>query len=504
MSRREKNCKHKPQMTDPMNKLKIQLIKPFLVTLLLALAAAGCMVGPNLEKPEPVTEEQFRFDSIQGDSIINLAWWELYDDPMLDTLIYMALERNQEVLIAMSRIDQAYAVLGMSKADLWPSLGYDVSATYSKPDAAGQSSNPGALYNITPNVYWELDFWGKVRRANQAALAEIVASEEALRLVQISLIAAVADGYFQLLDYDRRLEISRRTWETRKQSLWIIDQRFEKGIVPEIDLNQAQQQEAIAAVAIPVYERQVSQTENYLSILIGENPRNIQRGTLDRLLIPPDIPVGIPSELLQRRPDLVQAEQLFYAETARIGVAQAMRFPSFSITGALGVASGDLSSLISGDALIYSIGGSMLGPIFNWGKNKRRVEIQKEVAKQALYRYEQSVLNAFREVDDALIDIQTYKKESESRQRQMDAAINAARLSRARYDGGQTAYLEVLDTERSMFNSELETTAVRRYYLSSYIYLYKALGGGWITQKEADAATAPETEDAPEAQDLPE
>jgi multidrug efflux system outer membrane protein len=474
-----------------MTALNKNIIKPIVLSTVLAISLAGCMVGPKLEKPEPITEEQFRFDSIEGDTMINLAWWDLYDDPMLDTLIYLSLEHNQDVLIAMSRIEQAYAVLGVTKADLWPSFGYDVSASYGKPDPAFQSSDAGALYNITPNVYWELDFWGKVRRANQAARAEIAASEEALRLVQISLIAAVADGYFQLLDFDKRLEISRRTWDTRKESLWIIGQRFEYGTVPEIDLNLAQQQEAIAAVAIPVYERSVARTENYLSVLIGENPRNIQRGSLDRLVNPPEIPVGIPSELLLRRPDLVQAEQYFYAETARIGVAQAMRFPSFSITGALGVASGDLSSLISGDALIYSIGGSMLGPIFNWGKNKRRVEIQRAVAEQSLYRYEQSVLNAFREVDDALIDIHTYRKESESRQRQMDAAIHAASLSRDRYDGGQTAYLEVLDTERSMFSSELETTAARRNYLSAYIYLYKALGGGWITpEEEAEAAAA--------------
>jgi multidrug efflux system outer membrane protein len=192
----------------------------------------------------------------------------------------------------------------------------------------------------------------------------------------------------------------------------------------------------------------------------------------------------MPSELLQRRPDLVQAEQLFYAETARIGMTQAMRFPSFSITGALGVASNDLSSLLSSDAVLYSVGGSILGPIFNWGKNRRRVEIQKETARQALYRYEQAVLNAFQEVDNALIDVDTYGREVESRERQKAAAINAARLSRARYDGGQTAYLEVLDTERSQFSAELESTAARGQLLSSYLYLYKALGGGWISPGE--------------------
>lgn len=480
---------------------RMNIIKPLIVTVLLAVAVAGCMVGPKLEKPVVEAEEQFRFDSIAGDTMINLEWWKLYEDPMLDTLIYTALEYNRDVLIAMSRIDQAYAVLGASKADLWPSLGYDLSANYAKPDAAGVGTDPGAFFAITPSVYWELDFWGKVRRANQAAVAEIAASEEALRLVQVSLIAAVADGYFQLLDFDKRLEISRRTWETRKESLKIIEQRFQYGTVPEIDLNQAQQQEAIAAIAIPVYERSVARTENYLSILIGQNPRKIERGFLGKLVPPPDIPVGLPSELLMRRPDLVQAEQNFYAETARIGVAQAMRFPSFSITGALGVASGDLTNLLSGDALIYSVGGSILGPIFNWGKNKRRVEIQQKIAEQALFSYEQTVLNSFREVDDALIDIHTYRVESESRQRQKEASINAAGLSRARYDGGQTAYLEVLETERSMFNAELEATAVKRKHYSAYIYLYKALGGGWLSQEEKDAAEAEaEAQAAAEAQ----
>ncbi len=459
----------------------MKILKPILISFFLALALTSCMVGPKLEKPHVDAEEQFLFDSIAGDSMINLAWWELFSDPQLDTMIFTALEHNQDILIAMSRIEQAYAVLGVSKADLFPQFGYDISGSYGKPSTAGTGTGAGGMVNITPNVYWELDFWGKVRRSNQAARAEIAASEEALRMVQLGIITAVADGYFQLLDFDQRLEIARRTWETRKESVWIIEQRFDQGTVPELDLNQAQQQEAIAATAIPAYERGVARTENYLNILLGQNPRNLERGLLGEQTIPPNIPVGIPSELLERRPDLVQAEQLFYAETSRIGIMQAMRFPSFSITGAMGVASSDLSTLLSSDALLYSVGGSILGPIFNWGKNKRRVDIQKEVASQALYRYEQAVLNAFREVDDGLIDVDTYGREVESRERQKAAATNAAKLSRARYDGGQTAYLEVLDTERSLFSAELETTAARAALLSSYLYLYKALGGGWIT-----------------------
>jgi multidrug efflux system outer membrane protein len=434
------------------------------------------------------TEDQFRFDSIAGDTMINLAWWDLFSEPELDTLIYMALERNHDVLIAMSRIEQAYAVLGVSKADLYPQFGYDVSGSYGDPTTAGAAAGTGAggMVNITPNVYWELDFWGKVRRSNQAARAEIAASEEALLMVQLGIITAVADGYFQLLDFDQRLEISRRTWETRMASMNIIEQRFIHGTVPEIDLNQAQQQEAIAAAAIPYFERMVAHMENYLSILIGQNPRSLERGLLIDQEVPPEIPVELPSKLLERRPDLVQAEQLFYAETARIGVAQAMRFPSFSLTGALGLASTDLSTLLSGESFVYSVGGSMLGPIFNWGKNKRRVEIQQEVANQALLKYNQSVLQAFREVDDALVDVYTYSRETQARLRQREAAKNAAKLSRARYDGGQTGYLEVLETERSMFNAELDASTAWRLQLASYIYLYKAMGGGWILPQEAE------------------
>lgn len=459
-------------------------IRAFAPILFLIFTLGGCMVGPKLEKPEVETMKSFRFDSLSGDSLINLKWWDLFNDPHLDTLIYLGLEHNQDVIIAMSRIDQAYAVLGMSKADLFPTFGYDIGATWGKPDPAGAGRSQGASFVITPNVFWELDFWGKVRRSNQAARAEILASEQALRLVQVSLIASIADGYFQLLDYDNQLEISKSTWETRMESLNIIRARFEKGTVPKLDLHQAEQQEAIAASAIPAFERMVAKTENFLSILIGQNPRAIDRSTLAKQVIPPAIPVGIPSELLQRRPDILQAEQMFYAETARIGVAQAMRFPSFSITAALGVASTNLSSLVSGEALIYSVGGSILGPIFNFGKNKRRVDIQRAVAEQALQDYEKSVLNAFREVEDALIDIQTYGQEVVSRNRQMQAAIDAARLAQARYDGGQTTYLEVLDTERSKFQAQLDASSTLRSQLASYVYLYKALGGGWILPQD--------------------
>jgi multidrug efflux system outer membrane protein len=333
-------------------------------------------------------------------------------------------------------------------------------------------------------VIWELDFWGKYRRAAQAAEAELLATEYGYRSVQISLISSVAGLYFQLLDFKSRLEISKRTWETRKEGLQIIQERYNRGIIPEIDLNQAQIQEAIAAGAVPFYERLVAHTEHALSVLSGANPGPVAYGQAGGLIHSPDIPAGLPSELLERRPDILASEQEFYAQTARIGAAQAMRFPSFSLTAAFGAVSTDLSSFSAGSNLAWSLGAGITGPIFNFGKNKRRVEIERQRSEQALLAYEETVLNAFREVEDALVETETLKRELEAADRRMAAAVNAAMLSKARYDGGQTSYLEVLESERQMFNAELAAAEVRQEHLNSFVKLYKSLGGGWISEKE--------------------
>ncbi|MEZ5148383.1 MAG: efflux transporter outer membrane subunit [Bacteroidales bacterium] len=294
---------------------------------------------------------------------------------------------------------------------------------------------------------WELDFWGKYRRATEAARAELLATQYNQRVVQLSLISEVTRTYFLLLDYNARLEISEKTLKSRRESLRIINERFEKGIVPELDLNQAQIQEAIAEASIPLYTRLVAQTENALNILLGRMPMEMEiNGTIKEKLFTPEIPAGIPSVIMERRPDVLQAEQVLAAQNARIGVAQAMRLPSISLTGMFGTASSELSALATGDAMVWSVGGSIFGPLINFGKNKRRVEIERERMRQDSLYYVKTVLNAFREVEDALIQVQTLKDESLARQKQMKAAENAAMLSQARYDGGVTSYLEVLDS----------------------------------------------------------
>jgi len=448
------------------------------------MAVNGCMVGPKLEKPMADSPDAYRGSSLTQDSLQDLAWWELFGDAHLEALIDSALVYNRSVQIAASRIIEAEAVVGFNRADIYPSFGYEGTAIRQKPDPGLASDGPGNLFAFGPNVLWELDFWGKYRRATQAARAELMASEYGYQSIQISLISSVAGLYFQLLDYQARLDISKRTLETRKESLWIIQERYNMGIVPEIDLNQAQIQEAIAAGSVPLYERQVARTEHALSVLVGSNPGPVTYGPAKDLILSPDIPAGIPSELLERRPDILQAEQLFYARTARIGVAQAMRFPSISLTAAFGAASSDLSGIATGESLVWSVGGGIVGPIFNFGKNKRRVEIEKQRAEQSLLAYEETVLSAFREVEDALVDAETYKRELAASKRRVLAAVNAATLSRARYDGGQTSFLEVLESERQMFNAELAAAEIYRMHLDSYVRLYKSLGGGWITEQE--------------------
>ncbi len=479
---------------------RILIILPVFVILL-----HGCMVGPNIEKPAVSSPEDYRFateadqgQSAEQDSVLNLNWWELFGDDYLADLIDSALVHNRDVKIAASRIIEAQLVVGYNRADIWPSFGYDGVATRQAPDPNFQSSGPGNQFALGANVFWELDFWGKYRRATEAAKAEMLASGYGHRTLQISLISTVADLYFQLLDYQSRLAISKRTLESRQISLQIIQERFKEGIIPELDVNQAQIQEAIAAGAVPLFTRYVAKAENALSVLVGFNPGSIEVGTRSDLIVSPEIPVGIPSYLLERRPDILRAEQELYAQTHRIGVAQAMRFPSISLTAALGAATSDLSTLASGSSLAWSMAGGITGPIFNFGKNKRRVEIERQRAEQSLYAYESTVLQSFREVEDALVEIETIKLELAAVQRQVNASENAATLSQARYDGGQTSYLEVQESERQKFNAELSLSSSYKQYYTSFVKLYKALGGGWISpeeeqaSKDAEAAAAAE------------
>lgn len=469
------------------------------ISIVILIGMFGCKVGPDFETPVVQTEPYFRYDSLREDTVINLMWWELFQDEQLQALIKVAIEENKDVRIAAARVEESRAYLGYNKADLWPKFGYEASASRSNLNLLGTGTNSpqNVIYAGAPVMSWELDFWGKYRRSTEAARAEMFASQYSLRTVLISLISEVAANYFMLLDFKNRYAISKDTYESRQQSTDLIQARFDKGIVPELDLNQAQIQEAIAASAVPNYERAVAITEHALSILLGRNPGAITvSDSLSKDLLPPGIPAGIPSELLQRRPDILEAEQLAAAQTARIGVAQAMRFPSISLTGLLGIASTSLSGISIAGNGAWSASAGLLGPIFEFGKNKRRVEIERKRAEQLVYAYENTVLGAFKEVEDALVEVHTYGTEIDAVLRRMKAANNAMDLSWARYNGGVTSYLEVLYQENEKFNAQLRASEVFMEQLNAYVKLYKALGGGWISEEEKKMAEEAEAEAA--------
>jgi len=453
----------------------------------LLLVLGACAAGPDYERPELEVPENYIQPVQQGESFANTPWWELFEDPQLQELIRIALEENQDLGIAAARVEEFRAVLGVTRADQFPTV--DITASGAQTEGS-DNVFPGSVpgfgndkvenYRLSADVFWELDLFGRLRRSTEAARAQLLATEEAQRSITISLVASVASSYMLLRDLDAQLEIARRTESTRTDSLGIIQARFDKGTVPKLDVNQAEIELAVAQAAVAVAERAVTQTENALAVLLGRNPGAIPRGlALEQQTLPPGIPSGLPSELLQRRPDVLASEAELAAQTARIGVAQAARWPSLSLTGALGFESDDLSTLTDSGSDFWSAGLGIVQPLFNAGRNRSRVEAEEARTEQALLAYEQTVQRAFREVEDALVAVRTYRAEHEARKRQVAAARSAATLSRARYDGGVTSYLEVLDTERSLFNAELTESQKLRLYINAIIELYKALGGGW-------------------------
>jgi outer membrane protein, multidrug efflux system len=468
--------------------MRSQRMTPLVLALLLL---AGCAVGPDFKEPVVQAPEGYRTSVMPSEPITDLKWWTLFDDPQLYALVTTALENNRDLKIAVSRIEQARATLGFTRADQFPHVDIEAGAQKGNFANGSRSADTNSTVYLDAPLNWEIDFWGKFRRSTEAARAELMASDYGLRTIQLSLIAEVAATYYQLLDFHQRLNISTSTLASRRKSLEIIQQRFDKGIIAELDVNQAQIQMEIAAAAIPFYRRAIAQTENGLGILLGRLPAAIDtpRKLADQPP-PPEIPVGIPSDILARRPDVAQAKYLLKAQTERIGVAQALRLPAITLTGTLGVASTELAS-ITNDGEAWSVGGRLLGPIIDFGKNKRRVEIEQEKTRQALYQYENTVLTSFREVEDALIGIATYRAELASTERQQKAAKNANELSKERYDKGVSSYLEVLDTERTLFSVQLQLSELQQQYRNAYVNLYKVLGGGWITKEARKLSSEP-------------
>ncbi len=455
-----------------------------ITTVLLVLAAlAGCAVGPDFKTPVVATPETYRLDTMPVQAEVNLQWWTLFDDPVIYHLVTTALANNRDLKIAASRIEQARAFVGFSRADQFPRVDFEGAADTGN-FLGSRADDTGSNTFIGPALSWEIDFWGKFRRAIEAARAELVASEYGRRTVQLSLISEVASTYYLLLDAHQRLQISQKTLKSRRETLDIIQKRFNRGIVNELDLNQARIQMEIAASSIPLYRREIAKAENALSILLGELPRTIETGRdLLHQTPPQQIPLDVPANILKRRPDISAALFRLKAQNERIGVAQAMRFPAFSLRGLLGLGRSDFPPVVSSGGL-WTVGGGVLGPLIDFRKNISRVRIEEAKTREALLRYENIVLTAFREVNDSLAEIGTYRHQLEAVGRQLKAAQAANRLSKSRYEQGVSSYLEVLETERALFSAALDYSDLKQRYLTAYVNLYKALGGGWISREE--------------------
>ena len=461
-----------------------------------AAALSGCRLGPDYEQPEMTLPQMWRQEAPQGSPGADVAWWDFFQDDVLRELVTIALNENKDLGIAAARVEEAYARYGFTRADQLPVVDLSIDALRFR--TSEQVAGEGGTANFFSGrvlASYEVDLWGKYRRATEAARAELLATEMARQTVVLSLVSDVASAYVSLLDLDNRLAISKTTLGARQESLRIITARFDKGIVSALDVRQAEIQESIAAAAIPEFERQIAETEDFIRILLGRFPGDVPRGRpFSEPILPLEVPAGLTSDLLIRRPDVQQSEASLIAANARIGVAEAQRFPLIALTASAGAASSDLSEITSGGAGTWSLGASLLQPLFNFGKNKRRVEIARAQTEQALLFYEGSVQQAFREVEDALAAVRTSRDLVAALDRQVQAARSALQLSTARYDQGVTSYLEVLIQQTQAFDAELRASDARRTQLTSVIRLYSALGGGWgleATAPPADPATAP-------------
>jgi len=455
------------------------------------LVLTGCMtVGPDYKRPAIETPTAWRFEEKEAQDLANKAWWEQFNDPVLNRLVATALEENKDLLIATAQIEEFFGRYFSTRGDQFPSAGGNADAFRQRLSEKNTvqpvdgRNNPFNFYEAFLGASWEIDFWGKFRRATEAARAELLGTEEARRTVVLTLVSAVAAAYVEIRALDKQLGITQRTADSRKDTLDLFQMRFQNGIISEVDLSQAESEYEDALARIPDIERAIGQTENALSVLLGRNPGAIPRGlTIDELVLPA-VPAGVPSELLERRPDIRQAEQLLIAANARIGVAKSLYFPTISLTGAFGTASTSLSNLFTAGSRAWDFGVPLSVPLFTAGRIGGEVKAAEAGQQLAVYSYQQTIQNAFREVEDALIDRGKSSQRLEALSRQLKALRNYARLAWMRYDEGYTSYLEVLDADRSLFNVELSYTAGQNVLFRSLINIYKAMGGGWIENAE--------------------
>ena len=457
-----------------------------------ACALAACTMGPDYKRPALQMPADWRMGPAEAGQISNAAWWDAFQDPALSRLVADAIAGSLDLKAAVARVDQARAQYGLARSALFPQVNADASGQRQRASrntfqgifiAPGQENY--SSYDLDLSASFEIDLWGKLRRANEAARAQLLASEEARRTVVLTLVSNVADAYIELLALDDQLAIAQRTLESRREVLRLQKARFEGGIAPESDMRQAQAQYQIAAAAVPALQRQVAQQENFISLLAGRSPGTVERGRrFGELTIPP-VPSGLPSDLLARRPDIRQAEQSLIAANANIGVARAAYFPRISLTAFLGLQSQELAQLFKAGSLAWSGAGSLTQPLFNGGAIRSQIELAQARQRELVASYQGAVVSALRDVNDALVARSTLERQLAEQQKNVDALSRLLDLARRRYKEGAAIFLEVATAEQSLFDAQLTLDSVRAQLFQSYADLYRAFGGGWVQTAEA-------------------
>ncbi len=457
-------------------------MRNLLAALLLPVALSGCAVGPNYKRPPIAAPEQVRGETgpAQAASLADRAWWEIFDDETLKGLLDEALKNGYDVRLAAARVEEARANAGIARSQFFPQVGYQAQWSRSR---ESELLAPGvgivSLHDVNLGLSWELDLWGRIRRSSEAALARYIASEEARRGVLLSLVSEVATDYFQLRQLDLRLEIARRTTTAFQETSDLFGRRLEAGMASALETASAEASLASVAGQVPQLESQIVTLENAIGLLLGRNPGPIARGAaLTDQVLPPEVPAGLPSDLLRRRPDVQEAEQQLIAANANVGAAMANFFPTISLTGAFGGVSTDVSNLFT-SGKTWSIAAGLTGPLFQGLRLKNQYDARVAQWEQAKAQYEKAITNAFGEVSSAIVAHQKLAQAEKEQARAVAAFRQAVTLSNQRYVSGFAGYLDVLQAEQNLFPAENALAQIRFNRLANFVQLYKALGGGW-------------------------
>jgi multidrug efflux system outer membrane protein len=463
--------------------------------LVLSMLLCACMMGPDYRRPEVDVPAAWRLEEAEAREISNIAWWDEFQDPALSDLVRTALANNKDLKLATANIDAAVAQYGIVRSAQFPQVNAGASAARERGSTNAQLASGKIVndYALNLSASFELDLWGRLRRATESAQAGVLASQEGRGTVILTVVTAVATGYIQLRALDRQLDIARYTSESLGEAARLQRIRYEEGAVPESDYQQAESQYRQAVAQVPELEREIARQENFISVLLGRNPGPIERGRDISGFFFPAVPGDLPATLLERRPDIRQAEQQLIAANADIGVAKAAYFPDISLTGLLGLESLQFSNLFVGPSRVWSFGANLAQPIFNAGRIDAQVAQAEALQREALYAYERSIISAFQDVENALVDRNKFAQVRSEQARNVAALRRFRDLAELRYREGATIYLEVASAEQSLLTAELAYVATQSQLFQSYANLYKAMGGGWVEAAERSGGSAGET-----------